>query len=60
MKVLIIGASGTIGSAIYSELKSDTDLITANYSSGDFKIDLGDRDSIKNVFNKLKSELTSR
>lgn len=53
MKVLIIGASGKIGGAIHSELASDTDIITANHRSGDFTIDLGNHDSIVELFKKV-------
>ena len=50
MKILIIGASGKIGSAIVKELSQDTTLVTANHTSGDFTIDLGDRASITQLF----------
>jgi NAD(P)-dependent dehydrogenase (short-subunit alcohol dehydrogenase family) len=52
MKVLIIGASGKIGSAIVRELTSDTTLITANHTSGDFTVDLGNAASIAQLFAK--------
>ena len=52
MKALIIGASGTIGTAIVNELKSDTDIITANFSSGDIQVDLNDSTSIKAMYAK--------
>lgn len=52
MKTLIIGASGTIGSAIYKELKTDTVIVTANHTSGDFQVDLSDAKSIENLFKK--------
>lgn len=53
MKVLIIGASGTIGSAIHNELKSDTDIITANHRSGDYTLDMSDPESIHALFKKV-------
>lgn len=50
MKVLIIGASGTIGSAIFRELEKDTDLISASLNSGDYNVDLANVNSIINLF----------
>jgi NAD(P)-dependent dehydrogenase (short-subunit alcohol dehydrogenase family) len=52
MKVLIIGASGTVGGAAMRELQSDTEVITANYSSGDFQVDIADEESIEELFKK--------
>jgi NAD(P)-dependent dehydrogenase (short-subunit alcohol dehydrogenase family) len=52
MKVLIIGSTGTIGSAILNELKKDTDIITASFSGGDIQVDLTDATSIKALYKK--------
>lgn len=52
MKALIIGASGTIGSAVVAELERDTEIVTANFSSGDFRIDLSDTGTISDLFKK--------
>lgn len=52
MKALLIGASGTIGSAIVNELKKDTELLLASRSSKDFPVDLSDLNSIENLFKK--------
>ncbi|MBQ4835802.1 short chain dehydrogenase [Pseudoalteromonas luteoviolacea] len=53
MKVLLIGASGTIGSAVHNALLPQHEVITANHSSNsDIKVDLNDHQSIKNMFSK--------
>ena len=48
-RVLIIGASGALGSSIVQELRSDTEIITAGSSSGDYQVDLGDSSSIQKL-----------
>ncbi len=53
MKILIIGASGTIGSAIVRELQNDTDLVSASLNSGEYNVDLADSDSIANLFKQV-------
>ena len=52
-KILLIGASGTIGQAIYKELTTDCDIITVGYSSGDYQVDLGESSSIKNLYDRV-------
>ena len=53
MKILLIGASGTIGAAVKTALKSDHTIISANFSDGDVQVDLGNTDSIKAMFNSV-------
>ena len=53
MKILLIGATGTIGRAVASELGARHDLITAGRSSGDVKLDLSDTESIRAAYAKL-------
>lgn len=50
MKVLIIGASGAVGSAIVRELQKDTELVTVGFTSGDYQVDLANNSSIVNLF----------
>ncbi len=46
MKILMIGAQGTLGRAVAQELGARHDVIAAGRSSGDVRIDLTDRASI--------------
>lgn len=52
MKILIVGANGTIGSAIVNELKPRHDIVTAGRKSGDFRVDTSDLGSIRAMFEK--------
>ena len=52
MKILLIGASGTIGKAVAKRL-SEHHVISANYSKGDINVDLNDPLSIKNMFDTV-------
>ena len=53
MRILVIGASGTIGSAIVQQLGSNVELITASRSGASFTLDIADSESIKAMFSKL-------
>lgn len=50
MKILLIGGSGTIGTAIASELSARHEVIIAGRSSGDVKVDITDIESIKKMY----------
>ncbi|SDK00086.1 NADP-dependent 3-hydroxy acid dehydrogenase YdfG [Ferrimonas sediminum] len=47
MKILLAGASGTIGGAIEKRLAVEHQVITAGYSHGNLRFDLADSDSIR-------------
>ncbi|MFM2278811.1 MAG: hypothetical protein RLZZ444_1042 [Pseudomonadota bacterium] len=53
MKILVIGASGTLGKAVVSELSARHDIITASRSSGDVNVDIKDLDSIRAMYAKV-------
>lgn len=53
LKILIIGASGTIGTAVKDNLSERHDVITAGTQSGDIKLDITDPASIKRAFEEL-------
>ena len=53
MKILVIGAAGTIGSKITHALQSRCEVITAGKTSGDVQIDVTDPSSIHAAFDKI-------
>ncbi|WP_417345683.1 short chain dehydrogenase [Ferrimonas sp.] len=47
MKILLIGASGTIGKGIAAHLEGKHEVISANHKGGDVQVDLGSLESIQ-------------
>jgi NAD(P)-dependent dehydrogenase (short-subunit alcohol dehydrogenase family) len=47
LRVLLIGAGGTLGRAVAAELAGRVDLISAGRNSGDLRLDLTDADSVR-------------
>ncbi len=52
MKIIVVGASGTIGKAVVAELGSRHDIIPAG-RSGELKLDMMDTTSIKSAYEKV-------
>lgn len=52
MKILVIGATGTIGQAVVERLGAEHQVIAAAYRGGDLQVDLGDADSIRALFSQ--------
>lgn len=50
MKILLIGAGGTIGSAIDKELSERHEIIRIGRNSGDLQVDISDSASIRKLF----------
>lgn len=55
MRVLVVGASGTIGRAIVAELGQRHEIITAGRTSGDLQTDITDSTAIRAMFEKAGS-----
>ncbi len=55
MKILVVGANGTIGKAVVDELKQRHDIVTAGRNSGDYNVDIADPKSIPDMFAKAGS-----
>ncbi|MTD28113.1 short chain dehydrogenase [Erwinia sorbitola] len=50
MKILVIGASGTVGQGIVQELERDHQIIRVGKTRGDFQVDLTQEESVKALF----------
>lgn len=53
MKILLVGASGTIGRAIAAELGPRHEVIKSGHASGDVRLDITDPASIRAAYRKL-------
>ncbi len=52
MKVIVIGATGTLGKAVSNELAARHDIIEVGKSKGQYQVDLTQSESIKALFEK--------
>lgn len=55
MKIILIGASGTLGQAVANELGQRHEIIRVGRSSGDYNVDITDSASIQALFDKIGS-----
>jgi len=55
MKILIIGASGTIGRKLTPHLSTDFEVVTAGRNSGDIRVDITSESSIKNMWQRVQN-----
>jgi len=55
MKIIVIGATGTIGSAVVKELSQRHEVVKVGKSSGDIHVDITNLDAIKAFFQKVGS-----
>jgi NAD(P)-dependent dehydrogenase (short-subunit alcohol dehydrogenase family) len=53
MKVLLVGASGTIGKSIIKELAPRHEIIEVGKAKGQHQVDITDVESIRQLFNKI-------
>ncbi len=53
MKILVIGASGTIGSKVVEALAETHEVVKAGKGSGDVQIDITNPDSIRSALNSI-------
>jgi NAD(P)-dependent dehydrogenase (short-subunit alcohol dehydrogenase family) len=50
MRILLVGASGTLGKAVLSELSLRHEVVTAGRSSGDQRVDMADYQSVQALY----------
>ncbi len=55
MKVLLIGATGTIGRAVADRLSAKHEVIRVGHADGDYQVDLGSKASITSLFDQVGS-----
>jgi len=53
MKIIIVGAAGTIGRAIAAALSADHEIVRVGRTSGDHQADIASKESIKGLFDKV-------
>lgn len=52
MKVIVIGATGTIGSAVVKAIGDSHEVVPVSFSKSRIRVDISDRESIKKMFEK--------
>lgn len=52
MRILIVGANGTLGKAVAAELSSRHEIVGAGRSSGDLHVDITDLSSIRDMYGR--------
>lgn len=55
MKILVIGANGTIGKAVVDELRSRHEIVTAARTHGDHQVTIADIQSVRELFEAVGS-----
>lgn len=53
MRILLVGASGTIGQAVAAELGPRHEVVTAGRSSGDVRLDLTQPDTVRTAYEQV-------
>ncbi|OJW16889.1 short chain dehydrogenase [Mucilaginibacter sp. 44-25] len=53
MKIIVIGASGTIGKHVVNALAEGNEIIRVGSKSGDYQVNIADAASIKNLFEQV-------
>lgn len=53
MKIIIVGATGTIGKHVVKALEKDNEIVKVGAKSGDLQVDIADPASIKKMYEKV-------
>lgn len=52
-KIIVVGASGTIGKAVADLLEKQNEVVRVAHSQGDFRVDLSSKASIRALFDRI-------
>jgi putative NADH-flavin reductase len=55
MKIVVIGATGTVGSAVIKELSPRHEIVKVGKKSGDVNVDITDNDSIAKMYEAISA-----
>ncbi|HJV34336.1 short chain dehydrogenase [Geomonas sp.] len=53
MRVIVVGATGTIGKAVVKSLSSEYEVVRVASRSGDFRMDMASKDSVEKMFKEV-------
>lgn len=53
MRVIVIGATGTIGQEVVKALAPRHEIVNVGHRGGDFQVDIASKDSIEKLFNEV-------
>jgi NAD(P)-dependent dehydrogenase (short-subunit alcohol dehydrogenase family) len=53
VKIILVGASGTIGTAVDIELRGRHEIVRVNRHSGDFQVDIADPNTIEQLYAQI-------
>ena len=53
MKIILIGATGTIGKKVHERLQENHQVIPVGFNDGDYQVDISDKASIQRLFDQI-------
>jgi NAD(P)-dependent dehydrogenase (short-subunit alcohol dehydrogenase family) len=55
MRVIVVGATGTIGKSVVRLLAAEYDVVKVGLNSGDYRVDMAHKDSVEKMFKEVGS-----
>ena len=53
MRIIIVGASGTMGTHLSAAFEKEHEIVKVDHSNGDYRVDITSPDSIEDMYNKV-------
>ena len=53
MKIILIGATGTIGQKVHQLLQQNHEVVPVGFHDGDYQVDIADKESIQKLFEQV-------